>query len=162
MFLGIDLGTSGIKIVVIDDEGSVACSAQEGLTVSRPHALWSEQDPQQWWTALDVCMSNLANKIRMTDIQGIGLSGQMHGATLVDDKGKVIRPAILWNDGRSACQCKQLEEAVPGARSITGNIIMPGFTAPKVLWVKEHEPEHFARISKVLLPKDYLRFRLSR
>ena len=161
MFLGIDLGTSGIKTVVISNDGNIVCSAQAGLSVSRPHPLWSEQDPDHWWTALEECMRELAKEVPMSDIQGMGLSGQMHGATLVDKDGEVIRPAILWNDGRSANQCKQLELKVPGARKITGNIVMPGFTAPKVLWVKEHEPDNFARINKVLLPKDYLRFRLS-
>ena len=161
MFLGIDLGTSGIKLVTIDTAGNIEHSVQHGLSVSRPQPLWSEQEPQQWWDALESCMAQLAEKADLSAIEGIGLSGQMHGATLVDQQGDVIRPAILWNDGRSAAQCEQLERAVPQVRELSGNLVMPGFTAPKVLWVKQNEPDNFARIHKALLPKDYLRFRLS-
>lgn len=161
MFLGIDLGTSGIKVVIIDSNGEITSSVSAGLEVSRPQPLWSEQDPESWWQALDTCMQTLGSKLELSCIRGIGLSGQMHGATLLDENGQVIRPAILWNDGRSAQQCKEIEAAVSNARSISGNIVMPGFTAPKLLWVKQNEEQNFSRIDKVLLPKDYLRFRLT-
>ncbi|YCH30646.1 xylulokinase [Erwinia sp. PK3-005] len=161
MVIGIDLGTSGVKVVLLNDEGEVIASQTEKLTVSRPQPLWSEQDADSWWQATDKAMQALRQQHALSQVQAIGLSGQMHGATLLDAQHQPLRPAILWNDGRSLAQCQQLEEAVPDARKITGNLMMPGFTAPKLLWVKQHEPAIFARIAKVLLPKDYLRWRLT-
>lgn len=165
MFIGIDLGTSGVKAVLLDREQQVRASGSAPLSVSRPHPLWSEQNPEDWWQATLVAMDQLLlaavqSGIDPRTIEAIGLSGQMHGATLLDADGDVLRPAILWNDGRSEAECAELE-AVPDFHAITGNIAMPGFTAPKLLWVRKHEPEIFARIDKVLLPKDYLRYRLS-
>jgi len=160
MFLGIDLGTSAIKLLVINDSNSVLAESNISLDVSRPHPLWSEQDPDEWWRALLKGIEELKSKTSLSDLKGIGLSGQMHGAVLLDKEGEVLRPAILWNDGRSLKECFELEEAVPDLHRITGNLAMPGFTAPKLLWIRKNEPEIFSKIRTVLLPKDYLRFRL--
>ncbi len=156
MFLGIDLGTSSVKAVLVDDTGRVVDQASAPLMVSRPHPLWSEQDPADWWAATEVAVGSL-DPARRRAVKAIGLSGQMHGATLLDKDGVALRPAILWNDGRSAPQCAALEARIPALGEITGNRAMPGFTAPKLQWVRENEPEIFAATKKVLLPKDYLR-----
>ncbi|MDO6711489.1 xylulokinase [Aliiglaciecola sp. 2_MG-2023] len=161
MYLGVDLGTSGIKIILMDEIGNIIDSESEALQVSRPKHLWSEQDPQHWWSACDAAMQKLAKRNQMQQIKSIGLSGQMHGATLLDSENNIIRPAILWNDGRCQAQCEELESQIPNCHQITGNLMMPGFTAPKLLWVQQNEPEQFAKIAKVLLPKDYLRFLLT-
>ena len=163
MFLGIDLGTSSVKVILIDDAQTIIASHSEELTVHRPKPLWSEQDPADWWQATQTAILMLASEHAnaLKQCQAIGLSGQMHGATLLDKNNQVLRPAILWNDGRSEQECLELMAAVPTATEITGNLVMPGFTAPKLLWVKKHEPDTFAQIAKVLLPKDYLRLQLS-
>ncbi len=163
MFLGIDIGTTSVKTVLVDGDQRVLTSAAQGLTVARPQAGWSEQDPEAWWTAVAATLDALAasHPHEMAAVAAIGLSGQMHGATLLDASDAVLRPAILWNDGRAAAECGELEAACPDARAITGNITMPGFTAPKLLWLRHHEPAVFARVRKVLLPKDYIRFRLT-
>lgn len=161
MYIGIDLGTSGVKAVLLDENNRVLASHTETLTVSRPHPLWSEQDPQAWWQATDRVMLALAAQHRLMEVRAVGLTGQMHGAVLMGRQQEVLRPAILWNDGRSAQACQQLEASVPDARKITGNLMMPGFTAPKLLWVKEHEPAIYSQIARVLLPKDYLRWRMT-
>ncbi|MFN3453117.1 MAG: FGGY family carbohydrate kinase, partial [Sphingorhabdus sp.] len=156
MFLGIDIGTSGVKAVIVDDDGAVRDQQSAALDVSRPHTLWSEQDPEDYWTATQAAVMGIDPALRAR-VQGIGIAGQMHGATLLDADDKPLRPTILWNDGRSFAECAELEMAVPTSREITGNIAMPGFTAPKLLWVREHEPAIFDRIRTVLLPKDYVR-----
>ncbi|QCB41805.1 xylulokinase [Sphingomonas sp. PAMC26645] len=156
MFLGIDIGTSGVKAVVLDEHGSVVGQGTAALTVQRPHPLWSEQDPDAWWKATIAAVQAIDPSVRRS-VRGVGLAGQMHGATLLDADDKPLRPAILWNDGRCFAECEALERAVPDLRTISGNIAMPGFTAPKLLWVREHEPEVFAKIATVLLPKDYVR-----
>ncbi|KQN29645.1 xylulokinase [Sphingomonas sp. Leaf38] len=156
MFLGIDIGTSGVKAVVLDTHGSVVGQGTAALTVQRPHPLWSEQDPDAWWQATTAAVQAIDPSVRRS-VRGVGLAGQMHGATLLDADDRPLRPAILWNDGRSFAQCAALERAVPDLRAIAGNIAMPGFTAPKLLWVREHEPDVFAKIATVLLPKDYVR-----
>lgn len=161
MYLGIDLGTSAIKVVLINQDGQLLDSFSEPLTISRPAEKWSEQSPDQWWQATLACMAQLSLKHNLKGVKAIGLSGQMHGAVLLDDLGQPLRPAILWNDGRSEHECSEIEINVPTSRTITGNMMMPGFTAPKLLWVKKHEPDCFAKISKVLLPKDYLSFKLT-
>ncbi|MEP7702413.1 xylulokinase [Paraglaciecola sp. 25GB23A] len=161
MYLGIDLGTSGVKIVLINTSGDIVDSSSSSFEVSRPHPLWSEQNPRDWWIGFCDAMDKLSINNDLSQVLGLGLSGQMHGATLLDENDQVIRPAILWNDGRCEAQCKELEALVPNAREITGNIMMPGFTAPKLLWIKQCEPANFARIGKVLLPKDYLRLLLT-
>ncbi len=163
MYLGIDLGTSELKALLLAPDHRIVGVARAPLTVQRPQPLWSEQSPAQWWDALEAVMQSLrsAHPVELAAVRAIGLSGQMHGATLLDAAGAVLRPAILWNDGRSAAQCEALARAVPGLGEISGNLAMPGFTAPKLLWVREHEPEIFARTARVLLPKDWLRFMLS-
>lgn len=161
MVIGIDLGTSGVKVALLDAHGKVMAVESAPLEVSRPQPLWSEQDAESWWQATDRAMQALAQQHDLSGVKAIGLSGQMHGATLLDSVNRVLRPAILWNDGRSGEQCQELEKRVPDSRRITGNLMMPGFTAPKLLWVKQHEPQVFAQVAKVLLPKDYLRFRMS-
>src|ERR1700733_5100757 len=160
MYMGIDIGTSAVKAAVIDASGSVVDQASSPLNVSRPHPLWSEQDPAEWWSATNSAVSDLRLPVRKA-VRAIGLSGQMHGATLLDKHHRALRPAILWNDGRSARQCLDLERAVPDMTQITGNRAMPGFTAPKLLWVRLHEPEIFAQTAMVLLPKDYVRLRMT-
>jgi len=166
MFLGIDLGTSSVKAVVLDRDHQVVASGTAPLTVDQPHPLWREQDPQAWWRACDdavgQALAALAKAGRKpAEVECIGLTGQMHGATLLDGDGEVLRPAILWNDGRSAEECALLESQVPRSREITGNMMMPGFTAPKLLWVARHEPQLFERVRRVLLPKDWLRWRMT-
>src|SRR5580692_6484106 len=160
MYLGVDLGTSSVKAVIVDDAETLIAQASAPLAVSRPQPLFSEQDPAQWWNAAVESILRLPAAARAA-VRAVGLSGQMHGATLLDDADLPLRPAILWNDGRSGAECLELERREPRARAITGNIMMPGFTAPKVLWVARHEPALFARLSSVLLPKDYLRLRLT-
>jgi xylulokinase len=163
MFLGIDIGTTSVKTVLIDGRQTILGAASAGLAVSRPYPGWSEQAPEDWWRAVSETLDGLARRhgASMAKVAGIGLAGQMHGATLLDDRGEVLRPAILWNDGRAAAQCAEIEAACPEARRLTGNIAMPGFTAPKLLWVQQYEPRIFAAIRKVLLPKDYVRLKLT-
>lgn len=160
MFLGIDIGTSGVKAVALDETGAVAGQGTAALTVQRPHPGWSEQDPAAWWLATTAAVQAIDPAVRRS-IRGVGIAGQMHGATLLGADDKPIRPAILWNDGRSDVECEELEAAVPDLRAITGNIAMPGFTAPKLLWVRKHEPELFAQVRSVLLPKDYVRLMMT-
>lgn len=163
MYLGIDLGTSSVKVVLVDDAEHIIADVAEPLSVARPHPLWSEQDPEDWWRGTVAAVEHLrrAHPRELAAVRGIGLSGQMHGATLLDEQDRVLRPAILWNDGRAAAECAELERREPRSRAITGNLAMPGFTAPKVLWVERHEPEVRRRLRRVLLPKDYLRLRLT-
>ncbi|MEZ2696729.1 xylulokinase [Hafnia alvei] len=161
MYLGIDLGTSGVKAILLSEEGKVIASHGEPLQVNRPHPLWSEQDPASWWRATDAAVLALGQKHSLSNVRAVGLTGQMHGATLLDKQQNILRLAILWNDGRSAQECRELEASVPNSRQITGNLMMPGFTAPKLKWVAKHEPGVFAQIDKVLLPKDYLRWKMS-
>jgi xylulokinase len=156
MFLGIDIGTSGVKVVVLDGDGKVRDQATAALTVSRPQTLWSEQSPDDWWQATDSAVRSLDADLRV-GVQCIGIAGQMHGATVLGADDRPLRPAILWNDGRSFAECDALEAAVPKSRAITGNLAMPGLTAPKLLWLQRHEPALFAQIRSVLLPKDYVR-----
>lgn len=161
MYLGLDLGTSSVKAIIMNEKGDVVTSYSVPLAISRPHPQWSEQDPQQWWQATEEAILQLGCHFPMDQIEAIGLSGQMHGAVLLDDQQAVLRPAILWNDGRSFKQCQMLEAQYPQFKKITGNLVMPGFTAPKLQWVAEHEPEIFQRIAHVLLPKDFLRWKMS-
>lgn len=161
MYMGIDLGTSGVKIILLDENDKIVASKTKSLTVSRPHEFWSEQNPEDWWTATESIIGELKDEFALSQVRAIGLSGQMHGATLLDQNGKVLRPAILWNDGRCFEECIELEQLVPNSREITGNLMMPGFTAPKLKWIQKHEPDVFSKVEKVLLPKDYLRFKLS-
>jgi xylulokinase len=161
--LGIDLGTSELKLALVGPTGTLVASTSVALTVSRPHPQWAEQHPHAWWDALVAA----AQALRALDaaawarVQAIGLSGQMHGAVLVDEERRVLRPAILWCDSRSAAQCDELMRRLPSLPQIAGNLAMPGFTAPKLMWVAQHEPDLFRRVAQVLLPKDWLRWRLT-
>jgi len=163
LYLGIDLGTSGVKLLLAGEDQRPIAQASASLVVRRPRPLWSEQDPESWWRATCAALQELRrdHARELAAVRGIGLSGQMHGATLLDERDRVLRPAILWNDGRSAEACAELERRVPASSEITGNAVMPGFTAPKLIWLAQHEPETYRRVAKVLLPKDYLRLRLS-
>lgn len=160
MFLGIDIGTSSVKAVVVDERGTIVAQASHPLDVNRPQPGFSEQDPEAWWLATVSAVRGLPAVPRAA-VKAVGLSGQMHGATLLDSEDRPLRPAILWNDGRSALECLDLELREPESRAITGNIMMPGFTAPKLLWVSRHEPEIFRRTACVLLPKDFVRLKLT-
>jgi xylulokinase len=162
MYLGLDLGTSGVKAMLIDGDQKIVGSAHGALDVSRPHSGWSEQDPAHWIRATEEAVAGLksAHPKELAAVKGIGLSGQMHGATLLDQDDKVLRPCILWNDTRSYKEAAELD-ADPRFRAVTGNIVFPGFTAPKLVWVRNNEPDVFAKVRWVLLPKDYLRLWLS-
>ncbi|NVO28537.1 xylulokinase [Donghicola sp. C2-DW-16] len=162
MYLGIDLGTSGVKALLMDDAQRVIASATAALTVQQPHAMWSEQNPADWIAATDAALTELKDRagVALSAVRGIGLSGQMHGATLLDSADQVLRPCILWNDVRSHAEAAELD-ADPQFRAISGNIVFPGFTAPKLRWVEQNEPDIHAQTAKVLLPKDYLRLWLT-
>lgn len=163
VYIGLDLGTSELKAVILDADQRILASAGSRLEVNRPRPLWSEQEPDSWWCAACEVMDSLAaaHPEHMRQVRGIGLSGQMHGAVLLDGKEQVLRPAILWNDGRSGDECQELTAREPRLSAISGNLAMPGFTAPKLLWVSHHEPEIFAKTACVLLPKDWLRLKLT-
>ncbi|MBB4426784.1 xylulokinase [Bradyrhizobium sp. CIR48] len=163
MYLGLDIGTSGVKAVLVSEAGAILATAARELALSHPAPLWSEQDPDSWVDAAIGAVDDLAarHQREVARVRGIGLSGQMHGATLLDEDGRPLRPAILWNDGRSQAECAVLEQRCPSLHAIAGNLAMPGFTAPKLLWLARHEPKIFARVAKVLLPKAYVRYRLT-
>ncbi|MHB1570409.1 MAG: xylulokinase [Solirubrobacteraceae bacterium] len=158
--VGIDVGTSGVKGLAIDPSGTVVASAEAAYPLSTPRPGWAEQDPEDWWRATQAVLAQLASAAGPP--AGIGLSGQMHGLVALDEAGRVLRPAILWNDQRTGPQCAEIESTLGLERLIglTGNRALPGFTAPKLLWLREHEPELYARIARVCLPKDYVRLRL--
>ena len=163
MYLGLDFGTSSVKGVLIDAKQKIVATASAPLKVSRPQPGWSEQNPEDWWKACNTVVKTLG-KMKpkaIAAVEGIGLSGQQHGATLLGKDGKALRPCILWNDARSFRECEDIEKAESRAREISGNIPLAGFTAPKLLWVKKHEPKIFSQVAKVLLPKDYIRFRMT-
>jgi xylulokinase len=162
MYLGIDIGTSSVKAVLIDSAQRIVASRSEPLTVERPHPGWSEQSPQSWVDATSAAIDALCrdHPAELKAAAGIGLSGQMHGATLLDHADRPLRPCILWNDGRSHKEAAELD-ADPRFREITGNIVFPGFTAPKLVWVHRHEPKIFGDVARVLLPKDFVRLWLS-
>ena len=160
MYLGLDLGTSGLKGVVVAPDQTILAETTAPLSVARPYSGWSEQDPADWIAACESVLAALGAKVDLKRIEAIGLSGQMHGATLLDASDKVLRPSILWNDTRSAKEAAELD-ADPRFRAISGNIVFPGFTAPKLVWCAGHEPELFGKVAKVLLPKDYLRLWLT-
>jgi xylulokinase len=163
--LGLDVSTTGSKAVLIDDTGRVVESATNAHPLSTPRPAWSEQDPADWWTASIASIRRVidAAGVRPDDVVGVGMTGQMHGLVLLDRAGEVLRPAILWNDQRTAAQCASITETVGAERvlQITGNPVLPGFTAPKIVWVRENEPEVYARIASFLLPKDYVRYRMT-
>ena len=162
-FLGLDIGTSSVKALLVDFRQRVVAEASIPLSVSRPHPLWSEQNPSDWVEGVEAAVAAIRRDApsQFAALSGIGLSGHMHGATLLDAQDKPLRPAILWNDGRSFAECAELKRRVPDLEERTGNLAMPGFTAPKILWVAAHEPEIAKATKRVLLPKDYVRLRLS-
>src|SRR5215210_1325039 len=164
--LGIDIGTSGTKTLVCDEEGTVLATATSEHPISSPKPGWSEQDPQDWWAA--TCAATKAvlrkAKLKAADIGAIGLSGQMHGSVFLGDGEKPLRPALLWNDQRTAEQCAEIESKAGGREALielVANPALTGFTAPKILWVREHEPKVYEKTKHVLLPKDYVRFRMT-
>jgi xylulokinase len=163
MYLGLDLGTSSVKGVLIDGGQRILATTSSPLKVSRPQPGWSEQDPETWWKACNAVVKSLGRMKpkAISAVEGIGLSGQQHGATLLDKAGKVLRPCILWNDARSFKECEEIMAREPRAVPIAGNIPLAGYTAPKLVWVKKNEPKVFARVATVLLPKDYIRFRMT-
>ena len=156
VLIGLDVGTSGVKAVALSPDGELVASAEESYPLSTPRPGWSEQDPEDWWRAAESCLARLPDG-------PVGLSGQMHGLVVLDADGSVLRPAILWNDQRTAAECAEIEERVGLERliALTGNRALTGFTAPKLLWLRRHEPQTYARIEHVLLPKDYVRYRLT-
>ena len=158
MYLGIDIGTSAVKTVVMDELGKLVAESSASLSISRPQPLMSEQWPDDWFDAVNETVAALSKYTPA--VQGIGLSGQMHGAVLLDQANKPLRPAILWNDGRSGEECQELEATIDVPEA-TGNHAMPGFTAPKLLWARKHENDVFANTKTVLLPKDYVRLRMT-
>lgn len=164
-FLGIDVSTTSSKALIMDGSGKVIAVGSSPHTLQTPRPLWSEQDPQEWWNAVCISIRSAIEKagIKGESITAIGLTGQMHGLVLLDDAGNVLRPAILWNDQRTQTQCDEIHRRIGKDRfiQITGNVALTGFTAPKILWVKENEPEIFDRAKHVLLPKDYIRFKLT-
>ena len=160
MFLGIDIGTSSVIAALIDENGALRDSASAPLPISRPNPLWSEQNPSDWWSATNMAVAGLDLDLRHA-VKAVGLSGQMHGATLLDETLAPLRPAILWNDGRSHVECSELQDSEPDFVARGANLLMPGFTAPKLEWVRKHEPETFKATHKVVLPKDYVRLRMT-
>jgi xylulokinase len=156
--VGLDVGTTGVKALALSPEGDVLARAEEGYDLSMPRPGWAEQDPEDWWRAAERALARLGG-----EPTSIGLSGQMHGLVVLDDRDRVLRPAILWNDQRTEAECAEIEERIGLARLIqlTGNRALTGFTAPKLLWLRRHEPDSYARIAHVLLPKDYVRLRLT-
>lgn len=163
MFLGVDLGTSSVKLVLADAKGHILDSASADYPLYFPEESWSEQNPDDWFGALVECISALGKRHDVSAVRGVSFSGQMHGLVVLDAHDKVIRPAILWNDNRTAEECDFLNNTVGRKKLLewTGNVAFTGFTAPKLLWMKKHEPENFARIAKIMLPKDYLAYRMS-
>ncbi len=161
--LGIDIGTSGAKALVCDEHGKVVATAMAEYPLLTPYALWSEQNPADWWGGVQTAVKEIATKVDASQIAAIGLTGQMHGAVFLDKDDSVIRPALLWNDQRTAAECAEITERVGAARLIelAGNPALTGFQAPKILWLRNHEPENYARLAQVLLPKDYIRFLLT-
>lgn len=163
--LGLDIGTSGAKALICDDKGTVLASALAEYPLFSPRPLWSEQNPADWWQGAKSALVDAVRQagIDARQIAGVGLTGQMHGAVFLDAAGEVIRPALLWNDQRTADECAEITARVGAARliEIAGNPALTGFQAPKILWLRNHEPEHYARLAQVLLPKDYIRLKLS-
>lgn len=162
-YIGIDLGTSAVKLLLVDEKGQILNTVTKEYPLRFPHPGWSEQDPADWWKAVQHGILQLTEHTDKSLIRAIGCGGQMHGLVALDQHGAVIRPAILWNDGRTAEETEWLNTQVGKEKlsSLTANIAFAGFTAPKLLWMKKHEPENFARISKIMLPKDYINFRLT-
>lgn len=162
-FLGLDIGTSGAKAIVCDGDGQIVAMALAEYPIASPYPLWSEQHPSDWWQGAQAAIREVASAVDATQIMGIGLTGQMHGSVFLDADNQVIRPALLWNDQRTAAECNEINQRIGTQRliEIAGNPALTGFQAPKILWVRNHEPASFARIAHILLPKDYIRLLLS-
>lgn len=160
-YIGLDLGTSGLRALLVDRSGAPIGAAQANYDAAHPHSGWSEQDPADWVGAIKIVFDDLRARFReFSDLRGIGVAGHMHGATLLDEQGDVLRPCILWNDTRAAKQAKALDN-LEQFRQVTGNVVFPGFTAPKLNWVRDHEPQIFAKLARVLLPAAYLNYVLT-
>jgi xylulokinase len=157
VLVGLDVGTTGVKALALSPEGDVLARAEHSYPLATPQRGWAEQDPEDWWRASEAALADLR-----VEPAGIGLSGQMHGLVVLDEAGRVLRPAILWNDQRTAVECAEIEDRIglPRLIELTGNRALTGFTAPKLLWLRRHEPDTYARISRIVLPKDYVRLRL--
>ena len=165
-FLGIDVGTSGTKTIVINAKGKILAQATAEYPIYHPKPLWSEQDPEDWWqgTVTSVRAAMKKAKVKGADVKAIGLSGQMHGSVFLDKKGKVVRKALLWNDQRTAAECTEIEERAGGRAALiqmVANPALTGFTAPKILWLRNKEPKNFEKTTAILLPKDDIRRRLT-
>lgn len=163
-FLGVDVGTSGVKAILVSESGDVVASATTPLALSTPQPGWAEQDPEAWWQASIAAIRNVLAARSDAEVAAVGISGQMHSSVFLDGQGDVIRPALLWCDGRTTAECREITESVGGEsklRDLARNPALEGFTLPKVLWLRNHEPQAFARLSTVLLPKDFIRYRLT-
>lgn len=163
LFVGIDVGTGGVRVLAVDPEGRVAAQATQEYPLHVPRPGWTEQDPADWWAAAAACLRRVTAAVPAGAIAAVGVTGQMHGSVFLDRRGQVIRPALLWNDQRTAAECQEIEARVGREQllALAGNPALTGFTAPKVLWLRRHEPEHYAALAHLLLPKDYIRFRLT-
>ncbi len=163
LYIGVDLGTSSVKLLLMDEAGDIKSIVTREYPLFFPKPGWSEQNPEDWYLALVDGIKELTKDCNKQDIEGISFSGQMHGMVILDENDKVIRPAILWNDGRTQAECDYLNHEIGREKisSYTANMALTGFTAPKLLWVRKHEPENFAKIKKVMLPKDYIAYMLS-
>ena len=163
LYVGIDLGTSAVKLLLVDGQGTILNEVSREYPLIFPHPGWSEQRPEDWWTAVREALPELLHGFDASEVAGIGAGGQMHGLVILDSQDRVIRPAILWNDGRTAEEVAYLNEEIGRKKlsELTANIAFAGFTAPKILWIRKHEPENFARIAKIMLPKDYINYCLT-
>ena len=163
LYLGVDLGTSSMKVLLVDGSGKVLGSTSQSYPLMMPQPGWSEQDPEQWWSALCVCVPKLLEGVDASQVAGLSVGGQMHGLVALDENDQVIRPAILWNDGRTSVQTDAINNdfGMQKLLELTGNLAFAGFTAPKLLWMRENEPELFAKIRRIMLPKDYIVYRLT-
>lgn len=162
-YIGIDLGTSAVKMIIINENGEILKTVSREYPLSFPHPNWSEQEPEDWWNAVKDGLKELTQGFDKNEIKGIGTGGQMHGLVMLDENGGVLRPAVLWNDTRTGRETDYLNTVIGKEKlqELTGNIAFAGFTAPKILWVKENEPEIFKRCKKICLPKDYINYRLT-
>ena len=163
LYIGVDLGTSSVKLLLVDDSGKILNSVTEDYPLMFPHPGWSEQDPNEWWSAVKKGLEKLTEGFDTAEVAGIGCGGQMHGLVVLDENDEVIRPAILWNDGRTFKEVEYLNNVIGKDKlsALTANIAFAGFTAPKILWMRNNEPEDYARIKKIMLPKDYINYKLT-
>ena len=167
LFLGLDTGTSGTKALLVDETGAVRASDTQEYPLSTPHPQWAEQNPEtDWWRAAQAAIQAVLSKAGVTGDQvgGVGLTGQMHGSVFLDKNGAVLRPALLWCDGRTGQECAEITEAVGGEKrlfEVIGQPVFTSFTAPKIVWLRKNEPANYEKVAQVLLPKDYIRFKLT-